>query len=108
MIFLRDIINTNDIISNKEKIIAIHNLTTPKNIHQMGSYHGVSWFYTLFIKNHSSNWTPSTDYIGKGKITRSEESKISLGQIKEKLCTCLGVLPNFKFYFHIAYDICIV
>ena len=44
-VYLGFIVHANHIIAKEETITAIHDLTTPKNINEGGSYQGLAWFY---------------------------------------------------------------
>ena len=92
MVYLGFTVHANHIIAKEEMIIAIHDLTTPRYIHEEGSYQGLAWFYVL-------------DCTGKIKTKWTGKLRISFPKIANILCTTLTLLQNFIMHFNVRSDV---
>jgi len=65
LIYLGFVIAENELKMDPEKVVAIVNQPSPKNLFEVRSSHGLAIFYTKFIKNFSEICAPMLDTIKK-------------------------------------------
>ena len=90
-----------------EKVKAISDWPSPKNVFEVRSFHGFASFYRKFIRNFSGICAPILDTVKKEKqplkwIVAAEKGfKLLKEKIAEKLVL---VLPNFNKLFYVICD----
>jgi len=91
---------------DQEKVMAINDWPTPRNVSELRSFHGLANFYGRFMPNFSTKVTPLNDLVKKGVDFKwgFDQTK-AFETLKEKLIKALLlVLPNFSKTFEIECD----
>ena len=90
---------------NEQKVKAIHDLSTPKSVTNIRSFHGLTILYRRFIRNFSPIVVTLIDSLKRGKFQWRLKQEKSFNLIKEKLSTApVLVLPIFDKLFVIKCD----
>jgi len=88
-----------------EKVKAILEWVSPRNILEVRSFHGLDTFYRKFIQNFCSIVAP-IKYCTKGKtFTWTNEAEESFKFLKKKVTeTPILASPDFDKVFEVDYD----
>ncbi|XP_022880780.1 uncharacterized protein LOC111398059 [Olea europaea var. sylvestris] len=107
VVFLGFVVSANDVEVDEEKIKTIKDWSTPKNITEVRSFHGLASFYRCFVRDFSTITTPLTEIIKKNVgFQWGVEQKHVFNTIKDYLCKApILALPNFDKTFKIECDI---
>ena len=68
LLFLGYVVSSEGIKVDEEKVKAIREWPTPKNVSDVRSFHGLATFYRRFIKHSSSIVAPITKCLKKGRF----------------------------------------
>ena len=103
--FLGFIVTPDGVSADPEKIRSIVEWPTPKNIHDVRSFHGLATFYRRFIRGFSSIVAPMTDCLRKSHFNWTPAANRAFLDIKEKMTQAPTLrLPNFSKVFEVACD----
>ncbi|GJX04998.1 putative CCCH-type zinc finger family protein [Tanacetum coccineum] len=105
VMFLGYIVSKEGIQMDPAKIDAILNWSTPKNINDIHSFHGLASFYRRFIHNFNTIIAPITECIKGSKFKWSQEADEAFGLLKNKVTTAsVLTLPDFNEVFEVHCD----
>jgi hypothetical protein len=94
----------NELKIDPEKVKEIKEWSSPKNIFEVRSFHGLASFYKKFIRNFSGLFAPMMDTVKKRYkcFHWIEEEDKSFKLLKEKITEQpVLVLPNFSKTFQV-------
>ena len=77
LLFLGYVVSSEGIKVDEEKVKALTEWPTPKNVSDVRSFHGLATFFSRFIKHFSSNVAPITECLKKGRFLWGEEQESS-------------------------------
>lgn len=102
--YLGYVIGDGGISTDPEKVSAIRNWPTPKNVKQVRGFLGIAGWYRRFIENFSSVVFPITETLSsKKKFSWTPDAHRAFEQIKTLLSSSPVLInPDFskKFYLH--------
>jgi hypothetical protein len=107
LIYLGFVISQEGLKMDPEKIKAITDWPSPRNIHEVRSFHGLASFYRKFIRNFSGICAPILDTVKKEKqpfkwtVAAEKGFKLLKEKITEKPVLAL---PDFKKLFSVKCD----
>ena len=105
MVYLGLTVHAKHIIAKEKMITGIHKVITPRNIHEEGSYQGLSWFYIPRLVTASTVLTVFIHCTSKIETQWTGELQISLQKITTILCTPRTLLQNFIMHFKVRCDV---
>ena len=90
---------------HQEKIRAILDWPTPKNVTELRSFFGLCSYYRRFMKSFSQLGAPLTDLTRQGTFIWTDESQKAFEHMKEVTGTCpVLALPDFTLPFVLECD----
>ncbi|XP_062230062.1 uncharacterized protein LOC133927630 [Phragmites australis] len=106
VVFLGFVVTADGIQVDEEKIKAIKDWPTPKNVSQVRSFHGLAGFYRRFVKDFSAIAAPLNNLTKKDVPFKwGDEQDQAFEELKRKLCEApLLQLPDFGKTFEIECD----
>jgi hypothetical protein len=97
LLYLGHIISEQRVQVHQEKIKAILDWPTPKNLTEMEGFFGLCSYYKRFFKGFSQLVAPLTDLTKKGAFHWTEESQQKFEKMKKVMSTCpVLALPDFS------------
>eukprot|EP00253_Pinus_taeda_P026745 PITA_26745 len=107
LIYLGFVIAENELKMDPEKVAAIVNWPSPKNLFEVRSFHGLASFYRKFIKNFSRIFAPMLETIKKAsqpfRWTEATEKRFQL--LKRNITERpILRLPDFQKLFQVCCD----
>ena len=90
---------------DEEKVKAIRDWPTPKNVSEVRSFHGLASFYRRFVKDFSTLASPLNEIVKKNVGFKWGSEQEAFNILKEKLTNVpILALPNFSKLFEIECD----
>jgi hypothetical protein len=81
---------------HQEKIRAILDWSTPRNVTELRSFFGLCNYYMRFVRNFSQLGAPLIDLTKHGAFIWTEKSQEAFDHMKEVMSTCpVLALPDF-------------
>jgi len=110
VVFLGFVVTAVGIQVDEEKIKAIKDWPTPKNVSQVRSFHGLAGFYHIFVKDFSTIAAPLNNLTKKDVPFKwGDEQDQAFKELKRKLCEApLLQLPDFGIVMQVvlALEVC--
>jgi hypothetical protein len=104
-LYLGHIISGQGVQVHQEKIRAIVDWPTPKNLTELRGFFGLCSYYRQFVKGFSQLGAPLTDLTKKGAFHWTEDSQQTFNKMKEFMSTCpVLALPDFSQPFVLECD----
>ena len=106
VVFHGFVVSSRGVEVDEEKVRAIKEWPTPKNLSEVRSFHGLPSFYKRFVKDFSTLATTLTEIVKKNVGFKWEkEQEKAFNTLKEMLTNApLLALPNFTKSFEIECD----
>jgi hypothetical protein len=107
LIYLGFVISSNELKMDPKKVKAIKEWSSPRNIFEVRSFHGLASFYRNFIRNFSGNSAPMMDTVKKRHkyFHWTEEAEKNFKLLKDKIIKQpVLVLPYFNKTFQVICD----
>jgi hypothetical protein len=105
LLYLGHIISAQGVQVHQEKIRAILDWPTPKNVIELRSFFGICSYYRRFVRGFSQLGAPLTDLTRHGAFIWIDESQKAFDHMKEGMGTCpVLALPNFTLPFVLEWD----
>jgi hypothetical protein len=105
MLYLGHIISAQGVQVHQEKIKAIMDWSTPRNVIELRSFFGLCSYYMRFVQGFSQLEAPLTDLTKHGAFIWTEKSQEAFDHMKEFMGTCpLLALPDFILPFILECD----
>ena len=98
--FLGYIVSGDGIKADESKTEAIRTGPTPKSIHDVRSFHGLTSFYRRFIRNFSTILALMTEVLKGSSFTWNPKAQAAFEEVKERLIQApVLALPCFEKVF---------
>ena len=105
MLYLGHIIGEQGVQVHQEKIQAILELPTPRNVTELSSFLGLCTYYRRFVRGFSQLTAPLTDLTKKGAFGWSEGAQVVFEKLKEVMSSCpVLAMPDFTQPFVLECD----
>ena len=97
MLYLGHVIGANGVQVHLEKIRAILDWPTPKNVTELKGFLGPCTYYRRYVSGFSQMTAPLTDLTKKGAFSWSETAHQTFEKMKKVMSSCpILFLPNFS------------
>ena len=105
MLYSGHIIGEQGVQVHQEKIQAILEWSTPRNVTELKSFLGLCTYYRRFVRGFSQLTTPLTDLTKKGAFGWSEGAQVVFEKLKEVMSSCpVLAMPDFTQSFVLECD----
>lgn len=105
MLYLGHVIGEQGVQVHQEKIQAILDWPTPRNVTELRSFLGLCTYYRRFVKGFSQLIAPLTDLTKKGAFSWGDGAQTALEKLKEVMSSCpVLALPDFTQSFVLECD----
>jgi hypothetical protein len=105
LLYLGHIISGQGVQVHQERIRAIVDWPTPKNLTELRGFFGLCSYYRRFVKGFSQLGAPLTDLTKKGAFHWTEDSQQTFNKMKVVMSTCPVIaLPDFSQPFVLECD----
>ena len=105
MLYLGHVIGENGVQVHQEKIGAILEWPTTKNVTELKIFLGLCTYYRKFVKGFSQLTTPLTDLTKKGAFSWTDEVQATFGNMKQVMSSFpVLALPDFTQPFVLECD----
>jgi hypothetical protein len=105
MLYLGHVIGENGVQVHQEKIRAIIEWPTPRNLTELKIFLGLCTYYRKFVKGFSQLMTPLTDLTKKGAFSWTDEAHMTFEKMKQVMSSCpVLALPDFTQPFVLECD----
>ena len=105
MLYLGHIIGERGVQVHQEKIQAILEWPTPRNVTELRSFLGLCTYYRRFVRGFSQLTAPLTDLTKKGAFSWSEGAQVVFKKLKEVMSSCpVLAMPDFTQSFMLECD----
>jgi hypothetical protein len=105
LLYLGHIIRAQGVQVHQEKIRAILDWPTPRNVIELKSFFRLCSYYRQFVWGFSQLGAPLTDLTKHGAFIWTKESKKAFDHMKEVMSTCpVLALPDFTLPFVLECD----
>jgi hypothetical protein len=105
MLYLGHVIGVNGVQVHQEKIRAIIEWPTLRNVTKLNSFLGLCTYYRKFVKGFSQLKMPLTDLTKKGTFIWIEEAQETFEKMKQVMSSCpVLALLNFTLPFVLECD----
>ena len=97
MLYLGHIINVEGVQVHMEKIRAILDWPTPKNVIELKGFLGLCTYYKRYVKGFSQFAAPLTDLTKKGAFSWTKGAQQTFEKMKKIMSSCpILALPDFS------------
>ena len=106
--YLGHVITEKGVATDRNKIAAIEQWPTPKNVKQVRGFLGLAGYYRRFIRNFGPISKPLTQLLKKGTIfVWTDAADTAFHVLKQALLTApVLALPDYKTPFVVETDAC--
>jgi len=101
VVFLGFVVSSKGVQVDEEKVKAIQEWPTPKNVTEVRSFHGLASFYKRFVKDFSTLAAPLNEIFKKIVVFKwGEKQEEAFNTLKQKLTNSpILALPKFSKSF---------
>ena len=98
--FLGYVVSSKGVSMDLEKVKAILEWPEPKNLQEVGSFHGLVTFYRRFIRGFSTITAPIIDCLKKGNFTWTKVASKAFHELQKAMTQApVLALPYFSKVF---------
>lgn len=102
---MRFVVSSKGVVANPEKVRAILDWPTLKNVHEVRSFHGLASFYRRFVRGFSSIMAPIIECTKNEYFMWTKAAQKAFDKIKQLLTKALVLqLQYFGVLFEVSCD----